>query len=399
MALLIAIGSVVGTRLAVTRVGTKAVVFTGLLMLTAAFAWVATVGIDVPYLQVAAQMVLLGGGLGLTTAPATDSIMGVVRPEQAGAGSAVNDATRQVGGTLGVAVVGSIFSTLYIQHLSDSAILRAAPESAQATARQGLAQGLQVAATIRLDRRNAPQHGQRRVHFRPARRVPDRLRRVPGRGTVRPGLPARAPNESRSGMKDPQRYGPWALITGASDGIGKALAEKIAAAGINVMLVARGEDRLRALASELQTGDGVDTAVIGADLADPGALDRIEDLTRQIDIGLVVLAAGFGTTGMVLETVLADELALIAVNITAVTRLAHTFAARLAARTAAASCCSVPSSVGRESPGRRTTRHRRLTSRAWPKDCMTNSPRGELTCCRSRLGPSPPVSAPEQGSQ
>jgi len=146
VALSIAVGSVAGTRLAVTRLGTKAVVFTGLLMLTAAFAWVATVEVDVPYLQVAAQMVLLGGGLGLTTAPATESIMGVVRPEQAGAGSAVNDATRQVGGTLGVAVVGSIFSTLYIRNLSDSEILRTAPDAAQATAREGLAQGLQVAA-------------------------------------------------------------------------------------------------------------------------------------------------------------------------------------------------------------------------------------------------------------
>ena len=135
-----------GTQLAVTRLGTKAVVFVGLLMLTSAFAWVAAIDVDVPYLQVAAQMVLLGGGLGLTTAPATDSIMGVVRPEQAGAGSAVNDATRQVGGTLGVAVVGSIFSTLYIRHLSDSEILRPAPDPAQATAREGLAQGLQVAA-------------------------------------------------------------------------------------------------------------------------------------------------------------------------------------------------------------------------------------------------------------
>ena len=146
VALSIAVGSVLGTRLAVTRVGTKTVVFVGLVMLTVAFAWVATVDVDVPYLQVAAQMVLLGGGLGLTTAPATDSIMGVVRPEQAGAGSAVNDATRQVGGTLGVAVVGSIFSTLYIRHLSESEILRAAPTSAQAAAREGLAQGLQVAA-------------------------------------------------------------------------------------------------------------------------------------------------------------------------------------------------------------------------------------------------------------
>ena len=146
VALSIAVGSVLGTQLAVTRLGTKAVVFVGLLMLTAAFAWVAAIDVDVPYLQVAAQMVLLGGGLGLTTAPATDSIMGVVRPEQAGAGSAVNDATRQVGGTLGVAVVGSIFSTLYIRHLSDSEILAAAPDPAQATAREGLAQGLQVAA-------------------------------------------------------------------------------------------------------------------------------------------------------------------------------------------------------------------------------------------------------------
>jgi uncharacterized protein len=133
-------------------------------------------------------------------------------------------------------------------------------------------------------------------------------------------------------MKNPQRYGPWALVTGASDGIGKALADEIAAAGINVVLVARGENRLRALASELRAEHGVDTAVIAADLADPGALDRVEDLTRQLDIGLVVLAAGFGMTGTVLETALADELALIAVNITAVTRLAHTFAARLATR-------------------------------------------------------------------
>jgi hypothetical protein len=115
-------------------------------MLAAAFAWVATVSVDVSYLEVALQMVVLGGGLGLTTAPATDSIMGVVRPEQAGAGSAVNDATRQIGGTLGVAIIGSIFSTMYIRQLSDSSVLGALPESAQETARDGLAQGLQVAA-------------------------------------------------------------------------------------------------------------------------------------------------------------------------------------------------------------------------------------------------------------
>ncbi|MFV8318701.1 MFS transporter [Mycobacterium sp. 23] len=145
VALSIAVGSVLGTRLAVSRVGTKAVVFVGLLMMAASFAWISTCDLSVTYLEMAGQMVLLGGGLGLTTAPATDSIMGVVRPEQAGAGSAVNDATRQVGGTLGVAVIGSVFSTLYIRHLTESQALQALPQSARSVAQEGLAQGLAVA--------------------------------------------------------------------------------------------------------------------------------------------------------------------------------------------------------------------------------------------------------------
>lgn len=146
VALSIAVGSLLGTQLAVTRVGTKAVVFVGLLMIGASFAWIHFIDLSISYPEMAMQMVLLGGGLGLTTAPATDSIMGVVRPEQAGAGSAVNDATRQVGGTLGVAVIGSIFSTLYIRHLTESSVLQALPAPARPIAEEGLAQGLAVAA-------------------------------------------------------------------------------------------------------------------------------------------------------------------------------------------------------------------------------------------------------------
>lgn len=146
VAVSIAVGSILGTMLAAGRIGTKAVVFVGLLMMAASFAWIHVIDLSVSYTEMAAQMVLLGGGLGLTTAPATDSIMGVVRPEQAGAGSAVNDATRQVGGTLGVAVIGSIFSTLYIRHLTDSRVLQALPAPARSVAEEGLAQGLAVAA-------------------------------------------------------------------------------------------------------------------------------------------------------------------------------------------------------------------------------------------------------------
>ncbi len=133
-------------------------------------------------------------------------------------------------------------------------------------------------------------------------------------------------------MRNAHRYGPWALVTGASDGIGRAMAGRIAAEGINVVLVARSTDRLHALATELSAAHNVDTRVLPTDLADPGAVDAISDLTSELDIGLVVLAAGFGTTGTFLETTLKEELQLIAVNITAVTGLSHTFAGRLAAR-------------------------------------------------------------------
>ena len=133
-------------------------------------------------------------------------------------------------------------------------------------------------------------------------------------------------------MRDAHRYGPWALITGASDGIGKALATGIAAQGINVVLAARSQDKLHILAAELAAAHGIETMVLPVDLADPGAADTVEDLTGRLDIGLVVLAAGFGTTGTFLETALTEELELIAVNITAVMRLSHTFAGRLAAR-------------------------------------------------------------------
>ena len=142
----IAIGSVLGTRLAVTQIGTRVVVALGLSMMAASFSWISTIDLGVSYLEMAAQMVLLGGGLGLTTAPATDSIMGVVRPEQAGAGSAVNDATRQVGGTLGVAVIGSIFATLYTGGLGDTPAVAALPQPLQGLVGEGLAQGLGVAA-------------------------------------------------------------------------------------------------------------------------------------------------------------------------------------------------------------------------------------------------------------
>jgi len=104
--------AVLGTVLAV-RVGNKIVVATGLGLGAIMFAWTSQVDGSTPYLEIAGQMVLLGTGMGLTSAPATESIMGAVPAANAGVGSGVNDTTRELGGTLGVAVIGSVFASLY----------------------------------------------------------------------------------------------------------------------------------------------------------------------------------------------------------------------------------------------------------------------------------------------
>lgn len=120
-----AVGSLAGTLL-VVRLGNKVVVTAGLSSLAIAYAWISTASAATPYAEIAAQMVFLGLGMGLTSAPATESIMGAVQVEKAGVGSAVNDATREVGGTLGVAVIGSVFASLYAARIED--LRRTVPE-------------------------------------------------------------------------------------------------------------------------------------------------------------------------------------------------------------------------------------------------------------------------------
>ncbi len=114
----VGVGSVAGTQLAV-RAGTKLVVTTGLVAMAGFYGWVAaTTSATLSYSTIAAQMVVYGLGMGLTSAPATESIMGAIPRAKAGVGSAINDSTRLIGGTLGVAVIGSVYSSVYGSRLS-----------------------------------------------------------------------------------------------------------------------------------------------------------------------------------------------------------------------------------------------------------------------------------------
>ncbi len=119
-----------------------------------------------------------------------------------------------------------------------------------------------------------------------------------------------------------------AVITGASAGIGRAFAERLAATGATTILVARSEDKLSALAEELEHKFGVRSYALPADLTDPAAIDglltRIESLgARPVD--LLINNAGFGSAGRFVDIPIERELSLIQLNVQALTALTHLF--------------------------------------------------------------------------
>ncbi|HLM57292.1 MAG TPA: SDR family NAD(P)-dependent oxidoreductase, partial [Pyrinomonadaceae bacterium] len=118
-----------------------------------------------------------------------------------------------------------------------------------------------------------------------------------------------------------------ALVTGASGGIGEELARLFAADGHDLVLVARSEDKLNALAKELSAKHGVETLVLASDLARPEAPREIfEQLGREgVVVDALVNNAGFGSYGLFAETELEKELELLQVNVVALTHLTKLF--------------------------------------------------------------------------
>ena len=128
------------------------------------------------------------------------------------------------------------------------------------------------------------------------------------------------------------RYGPWAVVTGASDGIGRAAAMALAEGGSNVVLVARRAGALAEVAGSLARAYGVETREIAADLSFPEEVERVDRDTRDLDVGLLFAAAGFGTSGAFIEAEIEPELNMIDVNCRALVESTHAFARRFAAR-------------------------------------------------------------------
>jgi uncharacterized protein len=118
-------------------------------------------------------------------------------------------------------------------------------------------------------------------------------------------------------------YGDWALVTGASSGIGEIFSRKLAAAGMNVVLIARRKERLEKLANELSEKHNIETRVVCADLSDENETKDIINTVADLEIGMLVNNAGILNTGNFLDNNLEDEIRLINTNCKSYIILTH----------------------------------------------------------------------------
>ena len=127
-------------------------------------------------------------------------------------------------------------------------------------------------------------------------------------------------------------YGGWAVVTGASAGIGEAFARALAAEGVNLVLTARREERLRSLANDLEARHEITTRVVALDLGVDGAPLRLAEAAADLDVGFVLNNAGFGVAGRFEVGDYARVLEMVRLNCVAVTAVAHLFLPRLVER-------------------------------------------------------------------
>lgn len=126
-------------------------------------------------------------------------------------------------------------------------------------------------------------------------------------------------------MEFKDKYGPWALVSGASAGLGEEYARQLAAKGMNLVLLARREDRLNALGKSLSEEFGVECRAVAADLSSPDFLPDVAAKTQDLEIGLLINNAGFTNSGQFLDNDLAAEIRLVDVNCRAAMIMAHHF--------------------------------------------------------------------------
>jgi short-subunit dehydrogenase len=132
-------------------------------------------------------------------------------------------------------------------------------------------------------------------------------------------------DSARSRQEFANRYGPWALVAGASEGLGAAYARALAARGLNLVLVARRLPLLEALAQEIAARSEVEICCLDGDLSERAFLEGLQEACAGLEVGLVVYNAAFAPIGEFASTPLDDLLHVAAVNVRAPVTLVRGF--------------------------------------------------------------------------
>ncbi|WP_159839807.1 MFS transporter [Nocardia sp. CY41] len=157
----VAVGAPLATLIA-KKVGTTAVIVSGLVVMSVGMSIAGQVKVETPYVgPVLVSMVLMGLGLAIVQGPATESIMSSVALDEAGAGSAVNDTTREAGGTLGVAVLGSIVASVYTTKVGPR--IDAIPDFLMTPNEKSFARETVIAVLEMVDRPTSPAFAQQKA--------------------------------------------------------------------------------------------------------------------------------------------------------------------------------------------------------------------------------------------
>jgi uncharacterized protein len=122
------------------------------------------------------------------------------------------------------------------------------------------------------------------------------------------------------------KYGQWAIVTGASSGIGLELAERLAEAGLNLVICSRHFGKLQEIELRLKAAYGIDVKIVDADLSESAGTEKLILSTQGLNTGLLVASAGFGTSGLFTNASLHSEINMLRVNCEALLSLTHYYA-------------------------------------------------------------------------
>ncbi|MEM9888538.1 MAG: SDR family NAD(P)-dependent oxidoreductase [Bacteroidota bacterium] len=126
------------------------------------------------------------------------------------------------------------------------------------------------------------------------------------------------------------KYGNWALVTGASSGIGKELTQQLASAGFNLVIAARRKGVLYEIAADLQAAYPIKVHTVAGDLSQQPEVENLIEAVREIPLGLAILNAGFGTSGKFIESDIDKEVNMLDLNCRSLLMLSHHFAQQFA---------------------------------------------------------------------